>query len=206
MRFSTQQHRCYCGIDIHARTLALCVLDEAARATVAASPQAVLEALVPYRDGLAVASECMFAWYWLADLCEDQAIPFVPGHALYLKAIHGGKSKNDKLGAAKLAALLRGGAFPQAYVYPRALRAPGNLLRRYVGKPCTLILDALLNNERQWHAAEPLQVCSSSPKTGPTAPTSSASTPGPPRRRKRPPSRFSTAVVARHPTHTLSRR
>ena len=100
MRFSTQQHRCYCGIDIHARTLALCVLDEAARATVAASPQAVLEALVPYHDGLAVASECMFAWYWLADLCEDQAIPFVPGHALYLKAIHGGKSKNDKLGAA----------------------------------------------------------------------------------------------------------
>ena len=100
MRFSTQQHRCYCGIDIHARTLALCVLDEAARATVAASPQAVLEALVPYHDGLAVASECMFACYWLANLCEDQAIPFVPGHALYLKAIHGGKSKNDKLGAA----------------------------------------------------------------------------------------------------------
>jgi hypothetical protein len=31
----------------------------------------------------------MFAWYWLADLCHEQDILFVLGHALYLKAIHG---------------------------------------------------------------------------------------------------------------------
>jgi RNA polymerase sigma factor (sigma-70 family) len=34
-----------------------------------------------------------------------------------------------------------------------------NLLRRYVGKRCAPILDALLNNEPQWHAAGPLRVC-----------------------------------------------
>src|SRR5262249_49241394 len=74
--------------------------------------------------------ECMFAWYWLADLCEDHGIPFVLGHALYMKAIHGGKTKNDRIDAAKIAALLKGGVFPQAYVYPRALRATRDLLRR----------------------------------------------------------------------------
>ena len=42
------------------------------------------------------AVECMFAWYWLADLCERRRIPFVLGHALYMKAIHGGKTKNDE--------------------------------------------------------------------------------------------------------------
>jgi hypothetical protein len=26
----------------------------------------------------------MFTWYWLADLCADEGIPFVLGHALYM--------------------------------------------------------------------------------------------------------------------------
>jgi hypothetical protein len=39
----------------------------------------------------------MFAWYWLADLCERESIPFVLGHALAMKAIHGGKAKNDRI-------------------------------------------------------------------------------------------------------------
>jgi transposase len=95
-----------------------------------AGPDVFLDAVAPFRDGLVVGCECMFAWYWLADLCEDKSIPFVLGHALYLKAIHGGKAKNDKIDAAKLAGLLRGGMFPQAYVYPRAKRQTRDLLRR----------------------------------------------------------------------------
>ena len=50
-----------------------------------------------------------FTWYWLADLCEQEKIAFVLGHALYMKAIHGGKSKNDKIDSGKIAHLLRGG-------------------------------------------------------------------------------------------------
>ncbi len=85
----------------------------------------------PFRDGLVVRGvECMFAWYWLADLCEREKIPFVLGHALAMRAIHGGKTKTDKIDAAKLAGLLRGGVFPQAYVYPKAKRATRDLLRR----------------------------------------------------------------------------
>jgi transposase len=134
MRFYNQQHRFYCGIDLHARTLSLCVLDSAGQTVLArtldAGPDDFLQAVAPFRDGLAVACECMFAWYWLADLCHDQGIPFVLGHALYMKAIHGGKAKTDKIDAHKIAVLLRGGMLPQAYVYPRGMRETRDLLRR----------------------------------------------------------------------------
>lgn len=55
---------------------------------------------------------------------------FVLGQALYRKALHGGKAKNDKIDAHKIAVLLRGGMLPQAYVYPAAMRATRDLLRR----------------------------------------------------------------------------
>jgi transposase len=95
-----------------------------------AEPAAFLDAVQPFRKNLVVGCECMFAWYWLADLCADKRIPFVLGHALAMKHIHGGKAKSDKIDAGKLANLLRGGMFPLAYVYPRAKRQTRDLLRR----------------------------------------------------------------------------
>ena len=74
--------------------------------------------------------ECIFTWYGLADLCAEHNIPFVLGHALYMKAIHGGKAKNDKIDAHKIAVLLRGGMLPLAYVYPAVMRSTRDLLRR----------------------------------------------------------------------------
>lgn len=75
--------------------------------------------------------ECVFTWwYWIADFCEDHNIPFVLGHALYMKAIHGGKTKNDKIDSSKIASLIRGRLFPNAYVYLRNMRATRDLLRR----------------------------------------------------------------------------
>ena len=121
MRFYNQPHRFYAGGDLHARSLYLHILDDQGQTrfdqNLPANPEAFLQAVAPFRDGLVVGVECMFAWYWLADLCEDQGIPFLLGHALYMKAIHGGKTKNDKIDAAKIATLLRGGLFRQAYVY-----------------------------------------------------------------------------------------
>jgi transposase len=133
-RFDTHSHRFSCGIDLQARTLALGIRDApgavAFRGTIAAAPQASRQALAPYRDDLAIACECMFAWYWRADCCHQENLPFVLGHALYLKAIHGGQAKNDKSDAEKIARLLRGGNLPPAYVYPKAMRATRDLLRR----------------------------------------------------------------------------
>src|SRR5262250_2184414 len=134
MRFYTKQHPFYCGIDLHARTMYVCILDQAGETllhrNMPATPEALLKAITPYREQIVLAAECMFTWYWLADLCADQGIPFVLGHALYMKAIHGGKAKNDKIDSHKIAALLRGGMLPQAYVSPAAMRATRDLLRR----------------------------------------------------------------------------
>jgi len=134
MRFYSQHHQFYCGIDLHTRTLSLCVLDAAGvvklEVTLPTNREQLLAALSPFRDGLVVGCECLFAWYWLADLCAEHHIPFVLGHALYLKAIHGGKTKTDTIDAQKLARLLRGGNFAEAYVYPQAMRATRDLLRR----------------------------------------------------------------------------
>jgi transposase len=134
MRFYQQPHRFYCGVDLHARTMYLCILDHAGAIVlhkeVPAEPSAFLEAIAPYRDGLVVACECLFCWYWLADLCQAENIAFVLGHALYMKAIHGGKSKDDKIDSKKIGQLLRGGNLPVAYAYPKGLRETRDLLRR----------------------------------------------------------------------------
>jgi transposase len=134
MRFYHHPHGFYAGVDLHARTLSLCILDTdgttAFHDTIAASPAAVRKAVQPFRDGLAVACECMVAWYWLADLCQEQGIPFVLGHALYRKAIHGGKAQTDTIDAQKIAVLLRGGMLPQAYVYPKGMGDTRDLRRR----------------------------------------------------------------------------
>jgi len=94
-------------------------------------PDRFLNAIAPYdRQDLVVGVECMFTWYWLADLCAEHNLPFVLGHALYMKAIHGGKAKNDKIDSEKIAMLLRGGMLPEAYAYPHKMRATRDLLRR----------------------------------------------------------------------------
>jgi transposase len=112
----------------------ICILDATGQVlvhrNVNATPAAFLEVVAAYRDDLVVAAECMFTWYWLADVCAAEGIAFVLGHALAMKAIHGGKAKNDKLDSHKIAALLRGGLLPQAYVYPAIMRSTRDLLRR----------------------------------------------------------------------------
>ena len=61
------------------------------------TPEAFLNVIAPYRPDIVVAVACLFTWYWLADLCADEEIPFVLAHALSMKAIHGGKAKNDQI-------------------------------------------------------------------------------------------------------------
>jgi transposase len=134
MNFYTKQHQYYCGIDLHARSMYVCILDQEGaillRRNLPTDPKRFLRILKPYREDVVVAVECMFCWYWLADLCAREGIPFVLGHALYMKAIHGGKAKNDRIDAHKIAVLLRGGMIPTAYVYPSHMRATRDLLRR----------------------------------------------------------------------------
>jgi transposase len=134
MRFFAQLHRFYCGIDLHTKTMHVCILDNdgdvVCDRNIACCPKAFLKTIAPLGDGIVVGVECMFSWYWLADLCQAENIPFVLGHALYMRLIHGGKGKNDRIDAGKIARLLRGGTFPLAYAYPKGMRETRDLLRR----------------------------------------------------------------------------
>ncbi len=134
MNFYNHQHKHYCGIDLHARSLYLCIFSHDGEILLhkecPAKPDRLLELITPFLDDLIIGVECMHCWYWVADFCENQGIHFILGHALYMRAIHGGKAKNDRIDSQKIAQLMRGGNFPLAYVYPREMRATRDLLRR----------------------------------------------------------------------------
>jgi transposase len=84
----------------------------------------------PYLPNMAVGVESSCYYYWLADACGEAGLPFYLGHAYYMKSIHGGKVKNDKIDSKKIADLLRCNLFPLAYPYPREMRPTRDLLRR----------------------------------------------------------------------------
>jgi transposase len=134
MRFYTRPHQFYCGIDWHARTMDVCILNQDGESllhrNLKTSPETLLRNIAPYRADIVVAVACMFTCYWLAARCAQEGIPCVLGHALSMKASHGGKAKHDKIDAPKIAVLRRGGMLPQAYVYPAARRATRDRLRR----------------------------------------------------------------------------
>ena len=133
MKFHTERHKHYCGMDLHAKSMHLCISNQEGdilfHKDIRATKEHFLRAVKPYIEDLVVAVECIFWRYWLADLCAKHKFSFVLAHALYMKAIHGGKAKNDKIDSAKINALLRG-PVPKAYVYPPLMRATRDLMRR----------------------------------------------------------------------------
>jgi transposase len=134
MKFYTNRHKYYCGIDLHAKSMYVCIVDGDGKVllhrNMRACPETLLSAITPYREDVAIAVECMFCWHWIADLCAREGITFVLGHALYMKAIHGAKAKNDRIDSEKIAQLLKGGLLPKAYVYPREMRGARDVVRR----------------------------------------------------------------------------
>lgn len=134
MRYLTATAESHVGVDLHARTLFVCVLDQAGlpvrlSKNLPAKPEPFLKAIKPFTPDLLVGCECMHSWYWLADTCRDHAIPFALGHAFGIKAVHTSKTKSDAHDAEVIARLLRGGNFPLAYAYPRERRGLRDLLR-----------------------------------------------------------------------------
>jgi transposase len=116
-------------------------------------PQVFFELVFPYVEDIVVGVESVFCRYWPADFCAEHSIDFVLGHALYMKAIHGGKTKNDKIDSYKLAMLLKGGNFPAAYPYPAKWRATRDLLRRrmYISRRCSELVAHIQNTNTQYN-------------------------------------------------------
>ena len=79
MRFYNRQHTYYCGIALHVTTMYVCILDGTSEVLVhrnmPSTPSACLAVVAPYRAGVVVAVECMFTWYWLADVCAADRFP-----------------------------------------------------------------------------------------------------------------------------------
>lgn len=160
MKFYTKQHEHYCGIDLHTKKMYVCIINQqneiVLHKNINTDPDIFMGIIQPFRGDLVVGVECMFTWYWIADLCRKASIDFVLGHALYMKAIHGGKAKNDKIDSRKIAALLRGGMFPPAYIYPKSMRPTRDLLRRrnhFMRKRAELLAH-IVNTASQYNIGE----------------------------------------------------
>lgn len=157
MKFYNQQHKHYCGIDLHARKMYICILNQKGKTLVhrniKTDAEKLFEFIFPYLEDIVIGVECMFSWYWIADFCAEHHIPFTLGHALYMKAIHGGKTKNDKIDSYKIARLIRGGNFPVAYPYPAEKRAARDLLRRrmYLSRQCGQLVAHIQNTNTQYN-------------------------------------------------------
>jgi transposase len=123
-----------CGIDLHARTMSLCVMDKNGkmhlRKSIPCDIHILMDCLKPYRQSITVGVESTFNWYWLIDGLSAFKVPCHLGHALYIKQMSGKKHKNDPVDARGIADLLRTNRFPPAYAYPAEMRSTRDLLRR----------------------------------------------------------------------------
>jgi len=134
MEFAQIDSQYYCGVDLHSNSMYVTVMDKFGkilyRRNLRNDFHLFKTKMAPFLPDLAVGVESTYNWYWLADGCHQANIPFYLGHALYMKAITGGKKKNDKIDSRTLADLMRGNLFPTAYPYPKQMRSTRDLLRR----------------------------------------------------------------------------
>ncbi len=162
MVFYSTQHELYCGVDLHAKRMYTCIIDAEGKTVfhrnLHTTPQDLEAAIEPFRGrDMVLAVESTFNWYWLADACDELNVPFVLGHAYGMKAIHGGKTKNDKQDSLKIAQLLRGGNLPVGWAYPTAMRSQRDLCRRrcYFTRQRAELQGHVRNTCMQYNVASP---------------------------------------------------
>ena len=132
--FVTVKTKYVCGIDLHAYTMSVCIMDKNGKVLVKKSIKCEIDLLMnilkPYRKSITVGVESTFNWYWLLDGLKQHKVSCHLGHALYIKRMSGNKHKNDSVDARGIADLLRTNRFPLAYDYPSEMRGTRDLLRR----------------------------------------------------------------------------
>jgi transposase len=127
--------RLYAGIDLHANSHYLGVIDEQnkvlfrhkmvndLRKTVS-----VLESFRSELEGVVV--ESTFNWYWLVDGLMDQGYRVHLANPAAIQQYEGLKHVDDERDAVWLANLLRLGILPEGYIYPKQERPVRDLLRK----------------------------------------------------------------------------
>jgi transposase len=134
IRYLTVHAKYCCGVDLHKEKMYACIMDKTGKVHLHCNMKTNFETFLlhiePFLPDLIVGVESMFCYYWLFDKCTEAGIPFYLGHAYYMKAVHGGKTKNDRLDSQQIANLMRTNYFPLAYAYPKQMRGTRDLLRR----------------------------------------------------------------------------
>jgi hypothetical protein len=73
MNFYSEQHKYYCGIDLHAKKMYVCIMNQLGKViihkNIKATPDCFKALIEPYQEDLVVSAKCMFTWYWLAVRC-----------------------------------------------------------------------------------------------------------------------------------------
>jgi hypothetical protein len=79
--FVTVTTKHVCGIDLHARTMSVCVMTEnglvVLKKTIDCSITTLLECLKPFIRSITVGVESTFNWYWLIDGLKRRKIPVI---------------------------------------------------------------------------------------------------------------------------------
>jgi transposase len=134
MRYAQINSKYVCGIDLHAREMYACVMSRTGEILLHRNMRTDFDQfkkkMKPFLPDLVVGAESTYMYYWLADACKEENIPFYLGHAYYMKTIHGGKTKTDRIDCRKIADLMRTNFYPVAYDYPKEMRGTRDLLRR----------------------------------------------------------------------------
>lgn len=121
------------GIDLHKHALTVSTVDDTgevvAQRRMRASPLELGRYLERWQGPQRAVVECTGSWYWVADLCREQGVPFHLGHARQIKAIAHAKVKTDSVDAETLAQLLRVGLLPEAHQVSAEMRGARDLLR-----------------------------------------------------------------------------
>jgi transposase len=125
----------YCGIDLHAKSSYLAIIDEQRKRVfkrnVTNDRQTILSFLAPYRTELSgIVVESTFNWYWLVDALMEDGYTVHLANPCAIKQYTGLKHIDDKHDAFWLAELLSLGILKEGYIYPKEERPVRDLLRK----------------------------------------------------------------------------
>ena len=125
----------YGGIDLHASTNHLGVIDEdrnrVIRKKLRNEPELILDVLKPYKeDMVGIAVESTYNWYWLVDLLMDEGYEVHLANPCAIQKYSGLKHSDDTYDSFWLAQLLSLGLLPEGYIYPKEDRPVRDLLRK----------------------------------------------------------------------------
>jgi transposase len=147
----------YCGIDLHARSCYLAILNEERKLITQGrldnDLEVVLAALEPYREEIAgIAVESTFNWYWLVDGLMAHGYRLHLANTNEAQQYKGLKYTDDRHDARWLALMLLLGILPVGYIYPKEERPLRDLCRRrsFLVKKRTSLLTSMRGVLGSW--------------------------------------------------------